>query len=59
MVQLPSQSNLKELYEIDDYLWREKTVERLKGKKFNELDLENLIEEDEDWFPKTIVQPNA
>ena len=37
--------NLKQLYEIDDNLWLEKTVELLKEKKFNELDLENLIEE--------------
>ncbi len=43
-----SQSNLKELYEIDDYLWVEETIKRLKEKKFNELDLENLIEELED-----------
>ena len=37
--------NLKELYEIDDNLWLEKTVKLLKEKKFQELDLENLIEE--------------
>ncbi len=48
MVQLPSQSNLKELYEIDDYLWIEKTIKLLKEKKFNDLDIENLIEELED-----------
>jgi len=48
MVQLPSQYNLKELYEIDDYLWVERTIELLKEKKFDELDLENLIEELED-----------
>jgi len=39
------QLNLKELYEIDDYLWIQETVKLLKEKKFNELDLENLIEE--------------
>ena len=39
---------LKELYEIDDYLWIEETVKLLKGKRFEELDLENLIEELED-----------
>ena len=48
MVQLPSQYNLKELYEIDDYLWVERTIELLKKKKFDELDLENLVEELED-----------
>ncbi|NBD31666.1 MAG: DUF29 family protein [Cyanobacteria bacterium] len=40
--------NLKELYEIDDYLWVERTIELLKEKKFDDLDLENLIEELED-----------
>lgn len=39
------QIKLKELYEIDDYLWLEKTIDLLKQKRFNELDLENLIEE--------------
>ncbi len=43
-----SQSNLKELYERDDYLWVKKTIQILKENKFNELDLENLIEELED-----------
>ncbi|MGI0479327.1 DUF29 domain-containing protein [Geminocystis sp. CENA526] len=40
--------NLKELYEIDDYLWIQETVKLLKEKKFNELDLDNLIEELDD-----------
>ena len=40
--------NLKKLYEIDDYLWRQETVKLLKEQKFQELDLENLIEELED-----------
>jgi len=48
MVQSPFQSNLKELYKIDDYLWLERTIELLKEKKLNELDIENLIEELED-----------
>ncbi|MDJ0600559.1 MAG: DUF29 domain-containing protein [Crocosphaera sp.] len=39
---------LKELYEIDDYLWIEETVKLLKERRFDELDLENLIEELED-----------
>ncbi len=38
-------SNLKELYEIDDYLWLEKTIKLLKNRQFSELDLDNLIEE--------------
>ena len=41
-------TNLKELYEIDDYLWIEETVKLLKQKRLAELDLENLIEELED-----------
>jgi hypothetical protein len=38
-------TNLKQLYETDDNLWLEKTIELLKQKQFNQLDLENLIEE--------------
>ncbi len=38
-------TNLKQLYEIDDHLWLLETIELLKQKNFNELDLENLIEE--------------
>jgi len=48
MLQLEMKPNLKELYEIDNYLWLEETVKLLKDKNFNELDLENLIEELED-----------
>ena len=40
--------NLKELYEVHDNLWLEETVKLLKQNRFNELDLENLIEELED-----------
>jgi Domain of unknown function DUF29 len=43
MMQL--QYNLKELYEIDDYLWLQETVKLLKNRDFNLLDLDNLIEE--------------
>ncbi|MFK0730396.1 MAG: DUF29 domain-containing protein [Gloeotrichia echinulata GP01] len=38
-------SNLKQLYETDENLWLEETIELLKQKQFNQLDLENLIEE--------------
>lgn len=38
-------TNLKQLYETDESLWLEKTIELLKQKQFNQLDLENLIEE--------------
>jgi hypothetical protein len=37
--------SLKQLYEIDDNLWLEKTIELLKENRLDELDLENLIEE--------------
>ncbi len=37
--------NLKELYEVDDNLWLEKTIDLLKENRLDELDLENLIEE--------------
>lgn len=40
--------NLRKLYEIDDYLWIQETVKLLQEKKFNDLDLDNLIEELED-----------
>jgi hypothetical protein len=38
-------THLKQLYEIDDNLWLEQTIDLLKQNKLNELDLENLIEE--------------
>jgi hypothetical protein len=41
-------TNLKQLHETDDDLWLWETVELLKQKRFNDLDLENLIEELED-----------
>lgn len=41
-------TDLKAVYEIDGYQWLQKTIELLKSKRFNELDLENLIEELED-----------
>ncbi|MFM8308757.1 MAG: DUF29 family protein, partial [Microcystis aeruginosa] len=40
--------DLKTLYEIDDSLWLEETIELLKAKHFEALDLDNLIEELED-----------
>ena len=40
-----NQRDLKELYEIDDHLWLEKTIQLLQEKKFQELDIEHLIEE--------------
>ncbi|MBL1208771.1 DUF29 domain-containing protein [Geminocystis sp. GBBB08] len=42
---IDTQKKLKELYEIDDYLWLEETINLLKENRLNELDLENLIEE--------------
>jgi hypothetical protein len=40
--------DLKALYEVDDSLWLEETIALLKERKFDALDLENLIEELED-----------
>jgi len=40
--------DLKTLYEIDDSLWLEETIELLKAKNFEALVLDNLIEELED-----------
>ncbi len=45
MMKVIEKTNLKELYEIDDNLWLEKTIDLLKQNRLNELDLENLIEE--------------
>lgn len=41
-------SDLKTLYEIDDSAWLEETLKLLKARQFEDLDLENLIEELED-----------
>ena len=41
-------THLKQLYEIDDVQWLEETVKLIKNKQFNDLDLDNLIEELED-----------
>jgi hypothetical protein len=41
-------TDLKTLYEIDDSQWLEETIELLKNRQFENLDLENLIEELED-----------
>ncbi|MEA5577190.1 DUF29 domain-containing protein [Anabaena sp. UHCC 0451] len=41
-------TNLSQLYEIDDYEWLLANIELLKQGRFDELDLENLIEELED-----------
>lgn len=36
---------LKSIYEIDEHLWLEETIKVLQSHRFNELDLDNLIEE--------------
>ncbi|MEA5616588.1 DUF29 domain-containing protein [Cronbergia sp. UHCC 0137] len=38
-------NELKQLYEIDDYLWLEETIKLLKTKDLHNLDINNLIEE--------------
>jgi hypothetical protein len=45
MVQATEKIDLQSLYEIDDHLWLEKTIQLLKENRFNDLDLDNLIEE--------------
>jgi hypothetical protein len=47
-MEVKTKINLQELYEIDDYLWIQENINLLKEKKFNELDLDNLIEELDD-----------
>lgn len=41
-------NDLKQLYEVDDSQWLEETVKLINNHQFQELDLENLIEELED-----------
>ncbi|WP_353932526.1 DUF29 domain-containing protein [Okeanomitos corallinicola TIOX110] len=41
--------DLKQLYEVDDSQWLEETIKLLKNQQFRNLDLENLIEELEDF----------
>jgi Domain of unknown function DUF29 len=45
MIPTTEKIDLQSLYEIDEHLWLEKTVQLLKEKRFNDLDLDNLIEE--------------
>jgi len=42
---MTSMTELKQLYELDDSQWLEETIKLLANKKFQQLDLENLIEE--------------
>ena len=44
----PAKTDLKQLYETDDHLWLQETIKLLQTNRFDELDLENLIEELED-----------
>jgi hypothetical protein len=44
-MQVLTKQTLEELYNIDSDLWLEKTVNILKNKRFDDLDIENLIEE--------------
>ena len=41
-------TNLKQLYEVDDYQWLEENIRLLKSHCFQDIDLDNLIEELED-----------
>ena len=47
-----TQTQLKNLYEIDEHLWLEQTIKILKEKRLDNLDLENLIEELENLSKK-------
>jgi hypothetical protein len=40
-----SQDQLKNLYETDDYLWLQETLQFLRNNDLSSLDVENLIEE--------------
>jgi tRNA U34 5-carboxymethylaminomethyl modifying GTPase MnmE/TrmE len=45
MSMLPTKNELKTLYEVDEHLWLEKTIELLRANRLDELDVEKLIEE--------------
>jgi hypothetical protein len=45
MVQTQAEVSLQELYEIDEHLWLEKSIELIKNKQHNKLDFEHLLEE--------------
>lgn len=45
MVQTQAEISLKDLYEIDEYLWLEKSIELIKNKQYNQLDFDHLLEE--------------
>jgi hypothetical protein len=38
-------NELRELYQVDDYLWLQKTIDILSTRELNKLDIDNLIEE--------------
>jgi hypothetical protein len=40
-----TKKDLKNIYEIDDYLWLQETIKILKENRLNDLDVNNLIEE--------------
>lgn len=40
-----TKTNLKKIYQIDEYLWLEETIKILRENRLEELDLDNLIEE--------------
>jgi hypothetical protein len=42
---ISTKNKLQELYQSDDYLWLQQTIELLKIKDFNNVDLDSLIEE--------------
>jgi hypothetical protein len=47
-----SKNDLKNIYELDEYLWLQETIKILKENQLNDLDVENLIEELEDLSKK-------
>jgi Domain of unknown function DUF29 len=42
---ISTKNKLQELYQSDDYLWLQQTIQLLKTKDFESLDIESLIEE--------------
>lgn len=45
----PVKTDLQQLYETDDHLWLQETIQLLKENRLDELDVENLIGELENF----------
>lgn len=47
-----TKNDLKNIYQLDEYLWLQETIKILKENRLNDLDIDNLVEELEDLGKK-------